>query len=136
MLNCAALADLRLAEGRLPEAKRYCQLALEVMERTDDTHMRGNTYRVVGKVTYEEARRAEGARRRELLEETVVWFQKSCEHLASTQAYPDIAEVYGQLAQALEELERVEEAIECWRSGYEVLSHTKKLSDEPMSLLD
>jgi len=65
----------------------------------------------------------------------VAWFQKSRESLASTQAYPDIAELYGRLALALEELERVEEAIECWRSGYEMLSH-KKLLDKSISLYD
>ena len=64
MLNCADLADLRLAEGRLEEAKRYSNLALNNMERVDNLHMRGTTYYIIGKVTHAEAMQAEGAQRR------------------------------------------------------------------------
>jgi tetratricopeptide (TPR) repeat protein len=35
MLDCASLAELRLVQGRLDEAQRYCQLALENMERSN-----------------------------------------------------------------------------------------------------
>ncbi|QBD79227.1 tetratricopeptide repeat protein [Ktedonosporobacter rubrisoli] len=123
MLNCASLADLRLAESRLDEAKRYCQLALENMERVDNAHMKGSAYCIVGKVVHEDARQARDTQKRLLLEEAVSWFEKAKEQLASTQAYADMAEVYEYWASALEELGRVEEAIECWRFGYEVLSH-------------
>lgn len=125
MLDCASLADLRLAEGRLEEAKRYCQLALNNMSRVDKPHMLGETYFVVGKVTYGEAQQSEGARRQELLEEALRWFSLANEQLVTTQASATMAEVYSAWAQALEDLGRMEEAIECWRSGYAVLSVKK-----------
>jgi len=121
-LNCAALADLSLTQGRIEEAKRYSYAAVDVLTRVEDAACRGRTYNVIGKVALEEARRSEGARRRELLEEAAAWFDQARAQLAIARAYPDMAEVYGYRAQALEELGRVEEAIECWRSGYEALS--------------
>jgi tetratricopeptide (TPR) repeat protein len=132
MLNYAALADVCLAEGRLQDADYYCQLALEYMQRTSDAHMRSRTYQVIARVSHAAARRAEDEeRRRQLLEETMAWLEQAKSELAQTQAYPDIAEVYESMAVALEDLGRVEEAIACWRSGYEVLSHTVELSDVP-----
>jgi tetratricopeptide (TPR) repeat protein len=131
MLNYAALADVCLAEGRLQDAKYYCDLALEYMQRTNDAHMRSRTYLVIARVSHATARRAGGAARRQLLEETIAWLEKAKEELAQTQAYPDIAEVYESLALAWEDLGRVEEAIACWRSGYESLSRTIELSDVP-----
>jgi len=128
MLNCAALAELRLAEGHLEEARSYCQLALETMERTDNPHMQGKTYYMIGKVSYEEAKRSEGAHRHALLEETITWYEKARKRLAETQAYADIAEVYSSCAQTLEELGRVADAIEYWRSGYEILSQAKEIT--------
>jgi tetratricopeptide (TPR) repeat protein len=126
MLDCASLADLRLAEGRMEEAKRYCQLALENMNRVAKPHMLGETYFIVGKVTYGEAQQSQGARRQELLEEALRWFSLANEQLETTQASATRAEVYSAWAQALEDLGRMEEAIECWRSGYEVLSLKKE----------
>jgi tetratricopeptide (TPR) repeat protein len=122
MLNCVALADVRLAEGRLEEAKRYCQFALETMERSHNDEMRGSVYHAVGKVTHEEARRAQGAQRHTLLEEAASWYKKASEQLGPTQAYAERAEVYGSWAQVLEELGYEQEALDLWRSGYEVLS--------------
>ncbi len=122
MLNCVALAEVRLAEGRLEEARRYCQFALETMERSHNAEMRGSVYQAVGKVTHEEARQAQGAQRQKLLEEAVSWYKKASEQLGPTQVYAERAEVYGRWAQALEEMGCEQEAFDLWRSGYEVLS--------------
>jgi tetratricopeptide (TPR) repeat protein len=122
MLNCVALADVRMAEGRLEEARRYCQFALETMQRSNNTQMSGIVYYAVGKIAHEEARLAQDDPQKQLLEEAVSWYQKASELLGPTQAYADKAEVYGRWAQALEELGCAQEAIEVWRSGYEVLS--------------
>lgn len=121
MLNCASLAELRLAEDRVEEAKRYCQLALKSMDHTEDAHMQGRVYHVVAKVTYEESRHKHDAERKEKLEETISWYEKARERLATTQAYVDVADVYGGWALTLEELGRVTEAIDCWRAGYAIL---------------
>src|SRR6266516_119462 len=124
MVNCAALANLRLAEGRLEEAKRYCQRAQEISDRLQDKdgQLTGLTYLVTGKVTHAEAQRAEGEQRQKLLEETIKWFKKARDKLAPTQSYADLAELYGRWAQVLEELGQFEEAILYWKSGYEALS--------------
>ncbi|HLG66068.1 MAG TPA: tetratricopeptide repeat protein [Ktedonosporobacter sp.] len=122
VLNRAALADLSLIQGQIEEAKNHSHAAVDVLARVEDPYCQGGTYNVIGKVALEEARRSEGARRKELLEEAAAWFDQARVQLTIARAYPDIAEVYGYRAQALEELGRVEEAIECWRSGYEALS--------------
>ena len=122
MLNCVALADVRMAEDRLEEARRYCQLALETMQRSHNVQMSGTVYHAVGKISHEEARQAHGEQRQQLLQEAVSWYQKASELLGPTQAYADRAEIYGRWAQALEELGCAQEAIDIWRSGYEVLS--------------
>jgi len=122
MLNCVALADVRMAEGRLEEARRYCQFALETMQRSHNAQMSGSVYHSIGKITHAEARHSQGAQRQKLLEEAVSWYKKASEYLDLTQAYADRAEVYGGWAQALEELGCTQEAIELWRSGYAVLT--------------
>ncbi|GCF06643.1 tetratricopeptide repeat protein [Dictyobacter arantiisoli] len=126
MLNCASLAELRLAEDRLQEAKRYCHLALTSMDHTDDVHMQGRVYHVIAKVTYEESRRFSGSERKLLLEETISWYEKAKACLAKTQAYADVADVYGGWALTLEELGRAAEAFECWRAGYVMLHQSKE----------
>ncbi|MBV9020475.1 MAG: tetratricopeptide repeat protein [Ktedonobacteraceae bacterium] len=125
LLNYAALADLRLAEGRLDEAKWYCQRAIENIDRTDRTHIRGAIYQALGKVTQSEAQQAMGAQRHELLERAFTWYKEAEAQLATTQAYTVIAEVYGNQAQVLEELGQAQDAIERWRQAYGVLSHAK-----------
>jgi tetratricopeptide (TPR) repeat protein len=87
-----------------------------------DGQLNGLTYLVTGKVTHAEAQRAEGEQRQKLLEETIKWFKKARDKLAPTQSYADLAELYGRWAQVLEELGQFEEALLCWKSGYETLS--------------
>ena len=62
MLNCTALADVRLAEGRLDEAKRYCQRACELTAQVSDTYLCGLTYYVTAKVSHSLAGQAERRR--------------------------------------------------------------------------
>jgi tetratricopeptide (TPR) repeat protein len=97
------------------------------MERSKNRYMRGVTYQSVGKVTHAEAQQAEGEQCVKFLEEAACWFEKALAELLTTQAYPDIAEVYGNKAQVLEDLGRMQDAIQCWRSGYEALSHTAEV---------
>jgi tetratricopeptide (TPR) repeat protein len=122
MSNYTALAEVHLVQGQLGEAKRSCQHALQHLERSDDLHMHGVTYQLMGKVMYTEARQAEGTLRVGLLEDASLYFEKALTALRVTQAYADIAEVYTNWAVVLEDLGRLHEAIECWRWAYEVLS--------------
>jgi tetratricopeptide (TPR) repeat protein len=124
MVNCAALADLRLVEERLEEARRYCLRAQEITNRllAKDGQLIGLTYLISGKVSQAEAERAEGEQRQRLLEEAVKWFNKASDQLNATQSYTDVAELYGRWAQALEELGHFQEAIACWKNGYQALS--------------
>ncbi|MFL5698719.1 MAG: tetratricopeptide repeat protein [Ktedonobacteraceae bacterium] len=106
MANYAALADLRLAEDQLEEAKRYCLLAQEIAEGLDKDYLSGLTYLVTGKVIEVEAQRAAYAKRkhRRLLEKASENFGKAKELLSRTQAYSDIEEVNWRLAAVLEKL--------------------------------
>ncbi len=124
MVNCAALADLRLVEERLEEARRYCLRAQEITNRllAKDGQLIGLTYLISGKVSQAEAERTEGEQRQRLLEEAVKWFNKASDQLNATQSYTDVAELYGRWAQALEELGQYQEAIACWKNGYQALS--------------
>ena len=125
MLNFAALADLRLAEGRLEEAKRFCQRAQEVGEHVNDDHLRGLMCLVYGKVAYAETEQTQGEQRQKLLEEAIRWFENAKEQLSLTQASTNLAEVYGRLAQAYEELGRHQEAVEHWKAAYNLLTENK-----------
>jgi tetratricopeptide (TPR) repeat protein len=125
MLNFAALADLRLAEGRLEEALRFCQRAQEVGERVNDDHLCGLMNLVCGKVVYAEAEHTQGERHQKLLEESIRYFEKAREQLSLTQATTNLAELHGRLAQAYEELGQHQEAVVHWKDAYSSLSDQK-----------
>lgn len=125
MMDCVGLAELRLAEGDVEEAKSFCDDALKAAKDIANSHMVGSVYHVVAKVKVKDALAKEGVERIHSLQNAVVWFEKAIKELNVTQAYADIAEVYGDWANALEEVGRSQEAIECWRSGYNALSRAK-----------
>lgn len=125
MMNCSALAYLRMAEGRLDEARRYCDMALTAVKRSTVPHLPGSVYHVVAKVAYKEAEEATGEHRSKLIEESIEWFEKSIAVLKETQANTELAEVCGDYANMLEDLGRPQEALESWRVGYESLTRSR-----------
>jgi len=125
MVNFSALADLRLAENRLDEAKRYRQRAQEVSGGLNDPHLFGLMYQICGKVAQAEGEQKEGEQRQRHFEEAKGFFEKAIAHLSQTEARTSLAEVYGRLAQILEMSGQQQEAISYWKAAYESLSGLK-----------
>jgi tetratricopeptide (TPR) repeat protein len=125
VMNCAALAEVRLAEDRLDEAKRYCQLACEMVDQVKNNYFSSQTYLTTAKVSHAAAQQVEDEERRRLLEETITWLEKAKNSLTETEAHVDAADIYQLWAQTLEELGQYQEALAFWRSGYETLSKAK-----------
>lgn len=125
MVNFAALADLRLAENRLEEAQRYCDRALEVSKGLVDDLYLGMMYLVCGKVALAESEQAEGKGHKRLFEEARELFEKAKEHLTRAQARDYLAEVYGRLAQMLEQSGQTQEALVYWKAAYKSLSDSQ-----------
>jgi hypothetical protein len=127
MYNCVSLAELRLAEGRIEEARNYCDLALENLGPTSSNHTCGVAYHIVANVTYQEAQQLEGTERFKTLGEAEKWYAKAIEEFSHTQAYQDIADTYREWGQLLEDMLQPRRALECWRKSYEVLEHRKDM---------
>jgi len=125
MMNCAALAEVRLAEGRLDEAKRFCQLACDLVDQVKNSYFCSQTYLITAKVSHAASQQAENEERRQLLEETINWLEKAKDCLTEAEAHADAADIYQLWAQTLEDLGQYQEAIVFWRSGYETLSKAK-----------
>ncbi|HLI08944.1 MAG TPA: tetratricopeptide repeat protein [Ktedonobacteraceae bacterium] len=117
MLNCSALAKLRMDEGRLKEAREYADLSLSFTRRFQNNDLIGQAYLTVGIVAQAEAEQLSGARAHERMEEALRYFEQACNLLDETQAYGLIAEAYGKRAELLEMLGRTQEAVVCWRSA-------------------
>ena len=119
--NHALLAELCLLERRLVEARYYSQLALTHVEHLEDPVMQSKVYVAMGRVSREEAMHLEGEAQKNLLEAAVAYFKHALESLEHIQAHQEMANTYSLLAQTLEMLGREEEALLCWRSGFNVL---------------
>jgi tetratricopeptide (TPR) repeat protein len=124
MTNCAALADLRLDEGRVEDARRYCDNAAQISARSSDKFLAGLADMITGKVIYAEAKQVEGEQRCQLMEQAIHWFEQASKALAEGQAY-DLAEVYGRWAEALEDIGQGQEALVRWKSAYEAMGAAK-----------
>jgi tetratricopeptide (TPR) repeat protein len=122
MANFTGLADVRLAADRFSEARRFCQLAREAIDRVKDEHIIGMMYLVTGKVAQEEAQHAQGEAQCKLLEEALDWFKESDRYLSSIQTRITASELHGRWAQVLEQLDRQHEAISHWKAAYQVIS--------------
>ena len=117
LLDFVALADLRLDEGRLDEARQYCKDARDLcVAIKDDHHMCGLMYMTCGKVAHREASQEQDEPARKLLlYEALEHYDKARDHFDRTQAYAHLKEVYGRLAEVYEALQRPAEALACWK---------------------
>lgn len=122
MTSFTGLADVRLAEGRFDDARRYCEHAQKVLERVQDSLIIGMMYLMIGKVAQEEAAQSEGEHRQELFEEAAGWFEKANHSFSSIQAPTMQSEVQGRWGQVLEGLGRHQEAMNHWRLAYQALA--------------
>lgn len=125
MLNNAALADVRLAEGRLEEARRFCLRACEMMDQVSSVYLKGLTYLSTARVSRAMALQAHSDERERLLRETIEYLEKAKGCLGESDAVNEIAEMYQLWAQTLEDLGEYQDALNFWRSGYEALSKSK-----------
>ncbi|MDQ2714253.1 MAG: tetratricopeptide repeat protein [Chloroflexota bacterium] len=125
--NYVALAELYLAEGRVAEARDCCQHAIDESVQIKDEHILGLTYFGLGKVSLAEARMPASAHemRRALLNDACTWFERAGSLLSRTQAYADLAELYGRWAEVLEDLGQAREAVHCWRQAFLASAVTK-----------
>ena len=125
MTNCAALADLRLDEGRIEEAKRYCEYASKISQHSSNKFLSGMADMIFGKVIYAEAKQAEAKQRAQLIEKAIHWFEQASDALAEGDANDHVAEVYGRWAEALEDLGQGQAALSRWRSAYAAMGAAK-----------
>ncbi len=124
VLNCCGLAEVRLAEKRFDDAIDFCQMALEHLQDVEikNDALFGLVYMLSGKVLSAKAQLDENGRKEQYLEEAVRRFEQAEDHLKLTQSHAEKAELYGYLAQTLEELGKSREALRYWKSGYEALA--------------
>jgi len=122
LVNFTALADLRLTEERLDEAQRYCEHALEVADGLDDNYNLGLMHLTCGNVTVAESKQAAGELHDILYSKAREFFERAKELLAQTHDSVLLSEVYGKIAQMLEQSGQPQEALSYWKTAYESLS--------------
>ena len=124
IVNCGGMAEVRVAQERFAEADYYCEMAKGYMREAeeDDPLLYGQAYLMFGKVAQAKAERAENGYKEKLLEEAAENFARAKEKLEATQAYKEKAELYGRWGDVLEKLGKAQDAIRCWKYGYEALA--------------
>ncbi len=128
IVNYTALADLRLAEDHLIEAKHYSQCALELAHVMHNHSYLGQMYLTCGNVTLAESMQTGGEQRDRLFAKARGFFEQAKEALAQTQESALQGEVNKRIAQMLEQSGQAQEALTYWKTAYELLSKPVGLS--------
>jgi tetratricopeptide (TPR) repeat protein len=117
LINFVAIADLRLDEGRLEDATRYCDDAEEIcFAIKDDHHVCGMMYMIHGKVLQREAEQCQQGGQ-SLLKKALTYFERAREHFIRTQALTHLKEIHGRIAGVYEALGQPGEALIHWKSA-------------------
>jgi len=124
LVNLTALADLRLAEERLDEAQHYCKHALECADGLDNNYILGVMQLTCGKVIVAESKQATGEQHDILYSKAREFFEKAKELLDQTHDSVLLSEVYGKIAQMLEQSGQPQEALSYWKTAYASLAHS------------
>lgn len=126
--NLIALADLRLSEGRLEDAARYCQRALEIADVIHNDYFLGLLYLTCGNVTLADAEQTAKEQNDILFSKARGFFEQAKEYLAQTQESALLGEVNRRIAQMLERSGQSQEALAYWKTAYESISKPVGLS--------
>lgn len=118
VLNCCALATLRMREERLKEAMEFCEIAMDSVGRLNNDILSGLAYLSAGQVIQAQAAELQGEQVHGQLEKALLYFERACSFLDKTQAFAKVSEAYGKRAQLLEELDRAQEALTCWNAAF------------------
>lgn len=117
LINFVAVADLRLAEGRLDEAMGYSDHALEICgDIQNDHHTCGLMYMVRGKIAQAQAAQKQDSAI--LYKAALSDYEEARRQLNQTQARTHLTEVLGHIAEVYEALHRPEEALAYWKSAF------------------
>ncbi|HEV2582992.1 MAG TPA: hypothetical protein VGT44_19185, partial [Ktedonobacteraceae bacterium] len=116
LINYVAMAELRLDENRLDEARTYCDNADEICSEIEgDHHDCGMMYLVRGKVEQRAAHQDEDDC---LLKDALVYFEQARQHLTNSQARTTLSQLYGHMAEVYEELGQSDEALVHWKQAF------------------
>lgn len=118
VLNCSALATLRMNEGRLKEAMEFYELAMDSVSRFNNDFLSGLSYLTAGEVVQAQAAELQEEQAYRQLEKALSYFEHACFFLDKTQAFAKASEAHGKRAQLLEALGRTQEALACWNLAY------------------
>jgi tetratricopeptide (TPR) repeat protein len=128
LANFTALADLRLAEDHLEEAKCYSQRALELSHVVHNHYYLGQMYMTCGNVTLAESEQTKGEQHDRLFAKARDFLEEAKESLAQTQDSALQGEVNKRIAQMLEQSGQAQEALAYWKTAYESLTKPVGLS--------
>lgn len=121
LINFVAMADLRLDEGRLEDARHYCDDAEEICSAIkNDHHVCGMMYMIHGKVLQREASQQYRRDGTPLLKEALDYFEKARDHFSRTQALTHLREIHSRIAEVYEALGQPEEALAHWKSAADI----------------
>jgi tetratricopeptide (TPR) repeat protein len=123
LVNFTALAESRLAEERLDEAQRYCEHAQEVADGLDDNYNLWLMHLTCGKVMVAVSEQAVSEQHDILYTKARELFERAEKLLSQTHDSVLLGEVYGKIAQMLEQSGQPHEALSYWKTAYESLSY-------------
>ncbi len=123
LINYVAMAELRLDENLLDEARSFCAYADEICSQIDGDHdVCGMMYLVHGKVEQRAASQQQDQDACLLLQGALTYFEQARQHLSTIQARTTLSQLYGHMAEVYETLGQSEKALVHWKQAFSARS--------------